>query len=483
MSFQITIIPPKVVLSADPGANLLDVLRTAGLPMDAPCGGNGRCGKCAVMVNGQKVLACRHIIDREIVVELPKREKPEIMTSGIRISGPVDPVKPGYLAAFDIGTTTVVCYLLSPEGKELAVESMLNPQQPFGADVISRIQNAIKGNRGKLTSVVRDGMNCLVETCCQRAGIDTSEIGTVSIVGNPCMQQLFFGMDVSNLAAVPFSPVLRRAEVVSAGKYLSACENAALLVIPDIDGFVGADTISCVLAAGMHRSEETVLMVDIGTNGEMVLLHKGHMVACAAAAGPALEGANIQFGMRGSIGAIDHVTKSGCHVIGDGEAIGICGSGLIDAIAVMLEQGFLNKRGRILTEGHTYHLTNNVYLTQDDIRQVQMAKGAIAAGIHLMAEHFEITMGDIDRVILAGAFGSFMNPENACRIGLLPEALSGKITTAGNIAGAGSKLLAMDKSQLSIAQGMAEQIVFLELSSLPAFQKTFAKCMTFREGN
>lgn len=239
--------------------------------------------------------------------------------------------------------------------------------------------------------------------------------------------------------------------------------------------------MGCVIATRMYAAKDTVLMVDIGTNGEMVLSHKGRMVACSTAAGPALEGANIQFGMRGSPGAIDHVTEDGCSVIGGVEAVGICGSGLIDAVAVMLDKGILNKRGRVLTEDHNYFLTDKIYLTQEDIRQVQMAKGAIAAGIHLMTEYFGISVSNIDRVILAGAFGSFMDPLSACRIGLLPESLQGKIKAAGNIAGSGAKMLAMNKEQLALTQTLTERVEFLELASLPNFQRVFAKNMSFRE--
>ncbi len=231
-------------------------------------------------------------------------------------------------------------------------------------------------------------------------------------------------------------------------------------------------------------------MVDIGTNGEMVLAHRGRMAACSTAAGPALEGANILFGMRGSAGAIDHVyLKDGavtCSVIGGGEAKGICGSGIIDAVAVFLELGRINKRGRIqsaqeIDGQRVLHLTKTIYLTQEDIRQVQMAKGAIAAGVHLMCHHFGITPREIQRVLLAGAFGSFLDPASACRIGLLPEELAGKITAAGNIAGAGAKLMALSRQQFQLSQTLLERIAFIELAEQPGFQKAFAKNMAFRE--
>ena len=194
-----------------------------------------------------------------------------------------------------------------------------------------------------------------------------------------------------------------------------------------------------------------------------------------------MEGANIRFGMRGSTGAIDHVSDGGYSVIGDTEASGICGSGLVDAVAVMLRKGLLNKRGRVQTEDHNWHLTPEIYISQEDIRQVQLAKGAVAAGIELMCADVGITPAEIDRCILAGAFGSFLNPDSACRIGLLPESLQGKIQSVGNGALVGAKMLAKDKGQLKLAAKLVEQIRVLELASLPEFQRAFGKAMGFRE--
>jgi predicted metal-binding protein len=257
------------------------------------------------------------------------------------------------------------------------------------------------------------------------------------------------------------------------------------LIVPDISGFVGADTMGCLLAARLYEQEEPTLLVDIGTNGEMVLGTKHRMAACATAAGPALEGANIRFGMRASAGAIDHVwTENGkihCSVIGGGAARGICGSGLVDAVAVGLELGRINKRGRILTEDHTLRLTDVVCLTQEDIRQVQLAKGAIHAGISLLAEQMGLEITAIRKVQLAGAFGSFTDPKDACRIGLLPEQLCDRIEALGNAALEGAKMLALDGTLLPFTQELAEKIEFVELSSLPSFPKIFAKAMLFRE--
>lgn len=490
MSRRITVLPNAVTLTVPDGANLLEVLRGESLALDAVCGGHGTCGKCRVLIGGKWVLACQTTVDTDMTVELPRQARAEILAAGQTVSVPILPIREGCLIAFDIGTTTVVCYLLSPAGRELAVQSMLNPQSAYGADVISRIQRALNGDLNALTSSIRDGMTSLIRRCCQSAGIAPEKVGVISVVGNPCMQQLFLGISPRNLAAVPFGPVLTETKIQSAAAFLPICPNASLLTVPDISGYVGADTVGCVLASGVYHTSETVLLVDIGTNGEMVLARNGKMAACSTAAGPALEGANIRFGMRGADGAIDHVWLDddgiSFSVIGGGSAAGICGSGLIDAMAVLLDGGLVNKRGRLQTSDERdgeriVSLSEEIYLTQDDIRQVQLAKGAIAAGIQLMCEHLHISPGEIDRVILAGAFGSFLSPKSACRIGLLPRELYGRITAAGNLAGSGAKMMAMNQDLFHMTQELVRNITFLELAAIPGFQRCFAKNMSFSE--
>lgn len=476
------ILPENQILPVPSGENLLTALRSVGLAPDAPCGGNGKCGKCKVLVDGEEKLACQTTVDRDMTVTLPQKAGLHVLQEGISGVTTVEPRKEGKLLAFDIGTTSVVCFLLDGQtGKELAKSSMLNPQTVFGADVISRIQRALAGELAAETVAIREGMTTLIRQVTDKP----EEITLVSVVGNPAMQQLFLGISPENLAGVPFAPVLTAAQTVPCGEYLPICPHAKLLIVPDISGYIGADTMGCVLATELYKKETITLMVDIGTNGEMVLGNKHRMIACSTAAGPALEGANIQFGMRGTEGAIDHVWlengKVTCSVIGGGKALGICGSGLIDAIAVGLEMGLLNKRGRIQNEEHIFHLTEAVYLTQDDIRQVQLAKGAIYAGIFLMAKQLRLEVKDIAKVQLAGAFGSFLNPKSACRIGLLPEELLDKIEAVGNAAGSGAKMLACDDSLLPLTEELTNKIEFLELASLPEFSRTFAKSMNFRE--
>lgn len=489
MSCKVTILPEGNVLEANPGENLLAFLRRENFAPDAPCGGHGSCGKCVVRVDGEDVLSCQATVTHDITVMLPQKAASDILTSGMDVSVHLDPLEKGFLLAFDIGTTTVVCFLIDGiSGKELAHASMLNPQITYGADVISRMQSALEGTLGEQKTAIQDGMESLIEDVCGQAGIHPAEISVVSVVANPCMQQLFMGIMPDNLSKVPFAPVITHTDVVSAASYLPACKNAKLIVVPDIAGYVGADTMGCILATGMYRETPMTLMVDIGTNGEMVLGNREKLTACSTAAGPALEGAKIKFGMRGARGAIDHVwLENGnirCSVIGGGPATGICGSGLIDAAAVFLEAGLINKRGRILDDREVdgqrvLYLTDQVYITQNDIRELQLAKGAIAAGIELMAEYLSISFEQIDRVLLSGAFGSFMRSENACKIGLLPPQLREKITVVGNAAGVGAKMLACDQSLLKTAQALRDSVCFIELANIPNFQKCFGRNMAF----
>lgn len=480
--YRIRILPGDRVLEAVSGSNLLTVLRDAGLAPEAPCGGQGKCGKCRVKVEGQQVLSCKTRVDRDLTLWLPQTGRYVLLSEGAEGNWPLNPLAEGYLLAFDIGTTTVAGYLLEPkQGKQVAGESRMNPQASWGADVITRIRHALAGSAEKLTRAIRECLRELTETLCSRAGIGVQDIGVVSVVGNPAMQQLFLGISPENLARIPFDAVLKAPKTQPAGAVLPEWGNALLLTVPDISGFVGADTVACVLACEMDRQEERTLLVDIGTNAEMVLGNRHGMIACAAAAGPALEGANIRFGMGAREGAIDHAwVEDGmicCSVIGGGEAKGICGSGLVDVLAAALELGWINVRGKILREEGVLPLTEAVYLTREDVEQVQLAKGAIAAGIRLMAGRMGIALQEIDRVYLAGAFGTCLNPESACRIGLLPRELQGKIRAIGN--GAGAKQIAMDRAALERTGLLAESIGFLELASLPEFPRCFAAGMRF----
>ena len=264
MTHTITLLPENRTLAAPDGANLLAFLRSIGQAPEAPCGGTGKCGKCRIKIDGIWQLACQTTIDRNINLSFEEEKmQTSVLTAGKETSVSMNPVRDGYLLAIDIGTTTVAAYLLDPaDGSELAHEGILNPQQPYGADVISRIQAALKGELEAQTQVIRRGITELISSLCKKAVVSPDGIGVVSIVGNPAMQQIFLGISPENLARIPFPPVLTHVEIRSAAEYLPVCSHADLLIVPDISGYVGADTLGCVLATKMYESDKNVLMVD-----------------------------------------------------------------------------------------------------------------------------------------------------------------------------------------------------------------------------
>ena len=469
-------------MEAAQGANLLEVLRAAGFGPDAPCGGNGTCGKCKVLVDGVEVLSCQTAIDRDIQVTLFEESKTEILTGGISANMAADG-SDRYVLAFDLGTTTVVAYLLDGiTGQELAKASCVNPQTRYGADVISRIQYAMDERAETISSCIRAALADLTVEAARLAGIDSREVTTVCIVGNTAMHHLLLGIDPKPLTVPPYMPSVSHALELPAD-FLPVAETAKLRILPNIAGFVGADTVGCLVATRFDELEDITLMIDIGTNGEMVLGNKDGFLACSTAAGPAFEGAKISCGMRGAEGAVDHVTlKNGevaYSVIGGTEAAGLCGSGLLDLVAVLLQTEDIDEFGRM--EESPYELSEKVSLTQKDVREVQLAKAAIRAGIELMCKKRGITPADIRKVYLAGAFGNYMDPASACAIGLIPPVLEDRIEPIGNAAGAGAKLCALSGEAFDYSKRLAEKAEFLELASMREFNDCYVDCMLFEE--
>ena len=514
-TFKIHILPSGIDTEAREGEDLLSVQIRAGLRPDAPCGGQGTCGKCMVDIIGEgqteTVTACQYLVGKDLVIRTREKKEFNILESGIKRQIALDPgVKEGYGAAFDIGTTSVVCYLLDlVTGRQIARASMLNPQSQFGADVISRCEYAINHGVEDLSGTIRTALNELIGQACQAAQkealggtVTPEEIRLVTIVGNTCMHHLFMNIDPKPLTVVPYEAVVKDKILMKASDAdLHVHPEAMLQVLPNIAGFVGADTVGCLIATEFDALKELSLMIDIGTNGEMVMGNKDRMIACSTAAGPAFEGAKIECGMRGTTGAIDHVkyinNSLKCHVLGndelndgDNEAIGICGSGLMDAVAAALDAEIIDESGRIDTDCDcvftleetgmpAIRLTEKVYLTQKDIREVQLAKGAVAAGIELLAEQLGIRLTEIHKVMIAGAFGNYMDPHSACRIGMIPPELEDRIEMIGNAAGEGSIIATLNQGEFLHAQKIREQAEFLELASSPDFQDTFVDNLLF----
>ncbi len=394
----VTLRPSGERFAAPEGRSLLDALRQHSVLLDAPCGGKGTCGKCRVRIDGREELACRHILQQDVSVELPEQARVQILTGDAAAAADG---RHKYVLAIDVGTTTVAAFLSDGQtGRQLSCASAVNPQSAYGADVIARIQYELEHRDGRVGEAIRTCLDQLTREAARMADIRPEKVEQVTLVGNTAMHHLLLGLDTAPLVKPPYMPSVREAMEFSGAEWLSASPNALIRVLPNIAGFVGADTVGCMVSAAFDRREELTLLIDIGTNGEMVLGNRMRRIACSTAAGPAFEGARIRFGMRGAPGAIDHAALSegglSCHVIGGGEAFGICGSGLLDAVYALLQGGFLDESGRMcpevpgpwLTVDHqpAFLLRDGVYLTQKDIREVQLAKAAIRAGIELLLE-------------------------------------------------------------------------------------------------
>lgn len=394
------------------------------------------------------------------------------------------------LAAFDIGTTTIAGYLLdSEDGRMLAVESRMNPQAQYGADVIMRANYALEHGTDVLSRCIREAVNEMLGVLAGDAGISRQDIFQVCIVGNTCMHHLFLGISPASLVHAPYTPAVSERLVLNAGDYgLDVQRKAELIMLPDIAGYVGADTCGCLLALRQDQKDEISLMIDIGTNGEMVLGNRNRLVTCSTAAGPAFEGAKIECGMRGAAGAVDHVKyengKWDYTTVGNQPAAGLCGSGLIDLVAGLLDAGMLDENGALssgqekqgvfmLVPPEQAGNERGVYLTQKDIGEVQLAKAAIAAGIQMLMKRLGITEEEICSVYIAGAFGNYMDPVSAGKIGLLPAALVKKVEPVGNAAGEGAKIALVNEREMLEMDELVGKIDFVELAASGDFQDYF----------
>ena len=480
----VTFLPDTITISVEPGTTVLQALITAGLHPDAPCGGKGTCGKCTVETDGKKVLACQTKVQEKMTVVLPQRENTTILTGSLTAAVHPDGLH-NYAVAFDIGTTTVVGFLINGKtGALLATASTMNPQTRYGADVITRIEAVLAGSGQALQQCILATLSQLLHELSAQCGISADQISLASIVGNTAMHHLLLGIDPKPLVTPPYMPAVRKALEIPAVPLLPIHPDGVLRILPNIAGFVGGDTVACMTAVDFGSPEELTLMIDIGTNGEMVLGNKDRRIACSTAAGPAFEGAKISMGMRGSPGAIDHVwIENGQlhhHTIGDLTTRGICGSGLLDLVACLLELEILDESGYL--EGKQYTIPGTaVTLTQKDIREVQLAKAAIRAGIELLCRHLGVQPENIRSVLLAGAFGNYMDPRSACRIGMIPPVLLDRIRPIGNAAGAGAKHCAVSRDAWEYSKILAKRTEFLELASKPEFQDCFVDALEFSE--
>ncbi|NLE12454.1 MAG: DUF4445 domain-containing protein [Clostridiales bacterium] len=462
---------------------LSELLTQAGIPFDSPCGGKGICGKCTVEASGSleprpqngRCLACRtwatgddvtvRIGAGSDVIGITESSVSLKGGTGLPLTG--DEVCSGL--AVDIGTTTVAGYLYAlPEGKLLGSLCLPNPQAQYGADVISRIEYASSGGLKQLTRMIRD---TVADLC--------KELGAVNcrrrvLVGNTVMLHLYAGLDPTGISRAPFTPV---------SLFGSSFNGADETLVRCISSYLGADTVAAVLASGMAEREETALLIDIGTNGEMVLSHNGLLIGCSTAAGPAFEGAQISQGMRYAPGAIDRVSVSEGRAVyttvGDKKAVGICGSGLINAAACMLALGVMDETGYI---EESWEISDSgVFITAGDVRKLQTAKAAIRAGVDVILDRTGISVDEIDTLYLAGGFGSFADMGSCSAIGMIPAELVPRVKVLGNAAGAGASMILLDQRNLERTEEIANRCEVLELSGDSGFADAFIERMMFEE--
>lgn len=499
------------------------LLADAGIPLDMPCAGNGTCGKCRVTASGQLSpftaqeillltpqerehgvrLACEATVRGDCTVTLPNQP----VMDTIVFKGHMPPVTPNppsrnWGVAVDVGTTTVAAYLYRlADCRGLQYACMKNPQSAYGADVISRIEQAMAGNRKELSTQICNCVDNLVLALAKKAGIACSAIDNLVITGNTAMLYLLTQQDTECLAHAPFVPNRLFAEYMDGKEIgLTAVPNAKVYLPRCISAFVGADITTAILASGMAE-KGCAMLLDIGTNGEIVLRTHGRLLCCSAAAGPALEGAGLCMGMSALPGAIDSVTLTEDGIayttVGHAPAVGICGSGIIDAVAVLLQAGILDETGRILEEEGSafsclckvdgrpaFQFANSrVVLTQQDIRNIQLAKGALCAGMLTLLEEASLSFEDVERLYIAGGFGSFMNIQNAAIIGLLPKQLTNKAVAVGNAAGMGACMLLQNTDLREYSQSLAEKAVTVSLSQSKQFNDYYMDCISFGELN
>ena len=501
---RIELLPLGATLTVPPGTALQDLLFTQGV--EFPCGGRGRCKGCRIRVleghlpvteedarllnrgeldNGWR-LACRARPTTDLKVEFAQWEA-LILADDSKLS--FTP-RQGLGVAVDLGTTTIVAQLVDlANGNVLGVRTALNDQARHGADIMSRVDFAVHGSERVLQKLIREQIGSLVGELI--APGHAGELQDVVVVGNTVMHHLFCGVSVEPLSQYPFLPEedgLKVFDPAELGWDLARNGNgvkrgAKVHFLPCLGGFVGSDILAGVLAVALHESERPAALIDLGTNGEIVVGNRQKMLCSSTAAGPAFEGARISMGMRAATGAISEVTwRDGefhCHVLGGVDPRGICGSGLVDAVATALKVGRIDPSGR-LVQGESMLLKAPVALNQKDVRELQLAKGAIAAGLRLLLERWGAEPKDLARVYLAGAFGNYISRTNAQRIGLVsfpPE----QVEAAGNTALRGAKLALFALPEEGSYGALRARIEHVPLNEDERFQDVFVDEMRFPE--
>ena len=519
--------PSGLRVLVESGTTSLEAARKVGLHISSDCGGRGTCGKCKVIVhqagnpstrdlehlsneeieNGF-LLACKYQIKESTRVLLPRsKDTAKILSTSEAKEWEIDPgLQNQFGIAVDLGTTTIVAYLLNlANGVQTAQVESLNPQTAYGEDVISRITFASREKEGPkiLQELVINEINLQITQLLGKTGVNRNQINRISIVGNTAMHHLLLAVDTDTLGRAPYQPSISGPITMKPQQLgIQLGDSSELYLPPNIAGFVGGDTVGFILSQRLDQVDDVVLGIDIGTNGEIVLSDIGKIYCCSTAAGPAFEGSTILHGMRGQSGAIEYLSiidkdeKPEISIIGDSPPKGLCGSVIVDIVAELYRTGIVDDSGRMHKEskrvqddekhGLSYMIVkenemvegNRIIFTQKDVRQVQLAKAAIQTGIALLLDAIGKEVSDIDRVLLAGAFGNYIRPDSAIAIGLLPKIEVSKVIPVGNAAGEGSKGLLLSKKNRSYAEKLATETQYIELASQERFQEVFLKSIS-----
>lgn len=476
--------------------------------LDLPCGENGKCGKCKVKISGEISditdeekelltldellrgirLACCTVITGEAIIENFNYSKSQIETKGASEVIIKDKLFKEYGLAIDIGTTTIVVGLYNSSGL-MSTNSDKNPQTKVASDVISRIDKAMCGDGPFLKELVLNSINELIQGLCNKHNIGTKKIDYAVITGNTTMLYLLTGRDPVSLSRFPFEADYKfNAKFTSKEVGINISNDATVYFPLCISSFVGADITTAILASNMLNTSMTSILVDIGTNGEMALWHNNRIICCSTAAGPAFEGSEISCGCMGVDGAIDKIYLNGTRIefttIGNVTEFGICGSGIIDAISILKELSIIDETGAfdegILKQSGMYinvngqiscKISDNVYITQRDIRKVQLAKSAICSGIKTLIYLENVSTDDVDNIYIAGGFGNYLNIKSATNIGLIPYELKSKVKFIGNAALKGAAMMLFNKKsadninekvKMSKAIDLSREEIFME---------------------
>ena len=489
----------------DGSQTVLDLLQAQGINFLAPCGGNGKCGKCRVLLRTDEGLeyhlACQSKLSEGMKIILDKDDSVMAITDdGFSTPYEVDEGPDGeYGLAIDVGTTTVVVHLHDLKtGKRLASASCPNPQIVFGSDVISRIDASMAGKLDAMQEVIDSGLVKLAGEAFAKAGVEPKAPAKGVLAGNTVMQHIAVGLSPDTIGVNPFTPLSLFGDRHKIDKLCNS-----VYMMPCIAGYVGGDITSGAVAVGLPRKEKPCVFVDVGTNGEMIVGGKDRMIACATAAGPAFEGANIECGMPAAPGGISKVRVVDdaleLDVIANVAPVGICGTGLIDTLALGLDLGLIDETGLIQDpddiDGWGAELVgevgdqsaiflsreNNVYVTQKDVRNIQLAKGAVCAGIYTLLDEYGIGVDDVDELLVAGGFGFHINVRNAVRIGLYPKELLPKARAVGNSAGEGASAVLISQEARGELAKVTQLCEYLELSLSARFNEHYVDQMMFEE--